>query len=93
MTMRNSASQNSGRKSKNNTFSKINADEISEDLSLGLILDDRDDSLFGGNWSDEEENDAIAPASDITDNVPSTPLSHQSGVKKRRKNEVGCDIF
>ena len=43
MTMRNSASQNSGRKSKNNTFSKINADEISEDLSLGLILDDRDD--------------------------------------------------
>ena len=56
MTMRNSASQNSGRKSKNNTLSKINADEISEDLSLGLILDDRDDSLFGGNWSDEEEN-------------------------------------
>ena len=26
-------------------------------MSLGLILDDRDDSLFGGNWSDEEEND------------------------------------
>ena len=26
-------------------------------MSLGLILDDREDSLFGGNWSDEEEND------------------------------------
>ena len=32
----------------------------------------------------EEENDAIAPTSDITDNPQSTPISHQSGVKKRR---------
>ena len=35
-------------------------DDLSEDLSLGLILDDRDDSLFGGTWSDEED-DACTP--------------------------------
>ena len=28
---------------------------MSEDLSLGLILDDRDDSVFAGGWSDEDE--------------------------------------
>ena len=38
-----------------NTTTFFFSDDLSEDLSLGLILDDRDDSLFGGNWSDEEE--------------------------------------
>ena len=28
---------------------------MTEDLSLGLILDDRDDSVFAGGWSDEDE--------------------------------------
>lgn len=36
------------------------ADDLSEDLSLGLILDDRDDSVFGNGWSDEEEEDLNA---------------------------------
>ena len=31
------------------------SDDLSEDLSLGLILDDRDDSVFAGGWSDEDE--------------------------------------
>lgn len=33
---------------------------MSEDLSLGLILDDRDDSVLGIGWSDEEEEDLNA---------------------------------
>ena len=31
------------------------SDELTEDLSLGLILDDRDDSVIGEGWSDDEE--------------------------------------
>ena len=36
---------------------------MTEDLSLGLILDDRDDSVIGGGWSDEEEeeNEFLTP--------------------------------
>ena len=40
------------------------ADDLSEDLSLGLILDDKDDSVLGGGWSDEDdeyEDDFITP--------------------------------
>lgn len=39
-------------------------DDLSEDLSLGLILDDKDDSVLGGGWSDEDEeyeDDFITP--------------------------------
>ena len=40
------------------------ADDLSEDFSLGLILDDKDDSVLGGGWSDEDdeyEDDFITP--------------------------------
>lgn len=37
--------------------SPFDLDELTEDLSLGLILDDRDDSVLGGGWSDEEEDE------------------------------------
>ena len=36
-------------------------EEINEDLSLGLYVDDRDDSVLGGGWSDEEEDDLTTP--------------------------------
>lgn len=32
------------------------ADDFNEDLSLGLILDDKDDSVLAGSWSDEDED-------------------------------------
>ena len=46
------------------TYKDLISDDLSEDLSLGLILDDKDDSVLGGGWSDEDEeyeDDFITP--------------------------------
>ena len=63
------------------------SDDLSEDLSLGLILDDRDDSLFGGNWSDEEEEPGtprhLPTLDELEDDYDGNEAEDQFGLSRR----------